>query len=504
MKGNSLILFLLLTMTHVICFAQVTGEQLKALRSTVIEKVDGKEYYVHTIKRGQTLYMISKAYGVEVNDLIAENPQVKDGIKADEKIRIPIRSNQVDPVKKSSDPVKKSGEPVKKSGEPVKKSGTTKEPKTIADSVAIPELPCGSDTTLQSRIYNVALMIPLYLQDVNLMNTDPKELAPEDPYRPLQFVQFYEGFRMAVDSLVKAGLRIKLWVYDVDKDTVKTKQLLKNPELKKMDLIVGLLYTRNFQIVANFAEKHKIVIVNPISERSDIIARNRTVIKARPSKKSRMDNLADYMASAFYRGQILILRSGQFPDRELPEYLKKVCQERKLNVIQAENQESLIARLSKEKENYVVIFADNSAYLLDLTRRLFEMRNDYNLTVVGLPDWSSIEGLDMEYLVNLRTHMMAPWFIGYENPQVKKFVRAYSSVYKSDPDPLAFQGYDIGFYFLSALRKYGPDLQRCIGEYKMKTLQTTFDFIHTSKNSGLENRHWCIFKYENYKLVGVN
>ncbi len=498
-KGSQYRLVLIFWLLPLMLFSQATQDQLKAIRSTVTEKVDGREFYIHTIKRGQTLYMISKAYGVEVNDIIAENPQVKNGIKADEKIRIAIPARGGEPAKKTT-----LQKPSNTSGTGQTSATAAEKAKPAADSIAAREMPCGTDISVRTRVYNVALMLPLYLQDVGLINTDPRVPDPEEPYRSFQFIQFYEGFRMAVDSLVKTGLNIRLWVYDVEKDTAKTRQLLKDPVLKTMDLIVGLLYTRNFQIVADFAEKNKISIVNPISERSDVVTGNATVFKVRPSKKSRMDNLASYMASAFYRGQILILRGGQFPDRELPEHLKKECLERQLNVILADNQEGLITRLSKEKENYVVLFSDNQAYILDFTRRLFELRNDYNLTLVGLPDWSSMEGLDMEYLVNLRTHMMAPWFIDYEVPRVRKFVHAYTSVYKTDPDPLAFQGYDVGLYFLSALMNYGPDLRRCIPDFKMKILQTTFDFGRTSKNNGFENRYWPVFKYENYKLVGVN
>lgn len=495
-------------------FAQNSADQLKAIRSGVIEKIDGREFYIHTIKRGQTLYMISKAYGVQVNDLIEENPGVKNGIRADEKLRIPVpgkggekkeKNNQTPdskPVPTAKSPEKEGSAGAKSS---VKDGGVAGKPvaTTAADTLEEKEIPCGMDGTTRNRVYNVALMMPLFLQDVD---TDPNPNAqlPVEPYRPFQFIQFYEGFLMAVDSLVKTGLKIKLMVYDVGKDTSQTRQVLKSPELKKVDLIVGVLYVQNFRIVAEFARKNKINLVNPISDRSDILVNNPYVFKMRPSKKSRMDDLAAYMTTAFYRGDILILRSGQFSGKDLPEQLKKECLERKLQVTQVENQENLILKLAKEKENYVVVFADNAAYIIDLTRRLFELRNDYTISLVGLPDWSSLEGLDMEYLVSLHAHMMAPLFVDYGSPEVKKFVGNFASAYKTDPESLAFQGFDTGIYFLSALRNYGSDLQRCIGDFKMKTLQTTFDFNRSSAKHGFENHHWNIFKYENYKLVGVN
>lgn len=517
------ILFFFLFGISVAGFAQNSADQLKSIRSGVVEKIDGREYYIHTIKRGQTLYMISKAYGVQVNDLIAENPGVKNGIRADEKLRIPVPGKGGDqktkssptpeakPVQPGKSPEKAGGagskSSVREAGSDAKSSvkeggaGEKTVATNVADTLVEQEIPCGMDGTTRSRIYNVALMMPLYLQDVD---KDPGAPLPVEPYRPFQFIQFYEGFLMAVDSLVKTGLRIKLTVYDVGKDTSKTRQLLRKPEFKKCDLIVGVLYVQNFKIVAEFARKNKINLVNPISERSDILVNNPYVFKMRPSKKSRMDDLAAYMTTAFYRGDILILRGGQFAGKELPKQLKKECLERKLQIVHVENQENLILKLSKEKENYVVVFADNAAYIIELTRRLFELRNDYTLSLVGLPDWLSLEGLDMEYLVGLHAHMMAPLFVDYGSPEVKKFVGNFASVYKTDPESLAFQGFDTGIYFLSALRNFGPDLQRCIGDFKMKTLQTSFEFNRSSPKNGFENHHWNIFKYENYKLIGVN
>jgi LysM repeat protein len=301
-------MFLFLCLIPVAMKGQTTKDQLKEIRSTVVETQDGNEYYIHTIKRGQTLYMISKAYGVEVNDLIRENPQVKEGIKADQKLRIPLE--------------------VKK---PVKV-----------------ELPCGIDSSTKKPVYNVALMLPLFLDEVDTLNAENPSPEIYENSKSLQFLPFYEGFRMALDSLEKSGLKIRLYVYDVDKDTVKTRRLLQKPELKSMDLIFGLLYHRNFQIVAAFAEKNRINIVNPISERSELVSGNPFVIKVRPSKKAQYAQLAEYMAAAFYRGQVLIVRSGQFPDHDAPELLRKECNEHKLNVQVVEGQEAAIGLLSKD------------------------------------------------------------------------------------------------------------------------------------------------------------
>ncbi len=61
-------------------------------RSTTIEIVDGREYFFHAVLRGQTLFSIARAYGVSVEDIIAENPELQEGeLRFDQIIRIPVK-----------------------------------------------------------------------------------------------------------------------------------------------------------------------------------------------------------------------------------------------------------------------------------------------------------------------------------------------------------------------------------------------------------------------------
>ncbi len=475
--------------------AQTTQEQLKQMRSSVIENKDGRDYYIHTIKRGQTLYMISKAYGVEVNEIIRENPQVKEGIKADQKLRILVPGQKTATVPKS-----KTGKDKVAAGKDA--GNVSKENPVKQDSVVV-ELPCGIDNTTKKPIYKVALMLPLFLSgfdQIDAVHPDPKIFETSKSFR---FLPYYEGVRMALDSLEKQGLKIKLYVYDVDKDTANTRQLLKNPEMTSMNLIFGLLYHSNFQIVASFAKKNRIPLVNPISERSELIAGNPFIIKVQPPKSSQFKQMAAYLSTACAGGQVLIIRNGQYNDHDAPDHLKKECMERNLNVMIVEGQEAAIGKYSKDKQNYVVVFSDSQTYILDLLRGLYSLRNDYNLTLLGLPDWTAIEGMENEYLVALKTHMMARSFVDYDNQKVKEFIARYQDIYKADPELLAFQGFDQAFYFLSALQAYGVNFGRCLGELKIQSLVTRFDFLH-AKGNGFENQGWLMYKYENYKLAAVN
>ena len=65
-------------------------EYMPVEKSPVIVFINGKKYYVHTVKSGDTLYSIAKAY--EVNEAVIRdnNPGMTDGLKIDQTVKIPV------------------------------------------------------------------------------------------------------------------------------------------------------------------------------------------------------------------------------------------------------------------------------------------------------------------------------------------------------------------------------------------------------------------------------
>jgi hypothetical protein len=85
---------------------------------------------------------------------------------------------------------------------------------------------------------------------------------------------------------------------------------------------------------------------------------------------------------------------------------------------------------------------------------------------------------------------------------VKKFVSTFQERYKTDPDPLAFQGFDVATYFLTALATNGKSFDRCLIDFHLKSLGNDFRFASTEGN-GFVNQHWEIYRYEDYLLKRI-
>ena len=76
--------------------------QIPVTVSTEKVKVDGKVYYSHIVLERQTLYSISKAYNVSIEQIYEANPSVRtEGLKKNAIILIP--SAETDSVKKSDE-----------------------------------------------------------------------------------------------------------------------------------------------------------------------------------------------------------------------------------------------------------------------------------------------------------------------------------------------------------------------------------------------------------------
>ncbi len=63
---------------------------LRQARSQSMVNIGGIQYYVHTVKKGETLYSLSRLYGVTQGDIVKDNPQAADGIREEQVLKIPV------------------------------------------------------------------------------------------------------------------------------------------------------------------------------------------------------------------------------------------------------------------------------------------------------------------------------------------------------------------------------------------------------------------------------
>lgn len=80
-----LFFFVVITITP-----QSYGQSPVIEKSTVIQNIGNKRYYVHRVKQGETLFSISRVYKISIEELQKINPELQDGLKIEQNLLIPV------------------------------------------------------------------------------------------------------------------------------------------------------------------------------------------------------------------------------------------------------------------------------------------------------------------------------------------------------------------------------------------------------------------------------
>lgn len=533
-------LFLLFAANGIVLSAQNDGGVKKSKKTEV---VDGRKYYVHTVEKGQTLYAIAKAYDMTVNDVLVENPDALNGIKPGQNLRIPVEkkvaTKPIEVTKDTSKFVLHKVEAGQTLYSLAKKYNTTEqaildlnpEAKSglkvgmelkipVKNTSAVAVIPLKPDTVpgkkdsiiigAKKDIYNIALMMPLQLWNVN--NIEPSDILAtppkgEFPDRPKAAAEFYEGALLAIDSMRKAGMRLNVWVYDVDDiDSGKSAKMLAQPEFKTMDLIIGPFTAGPFEEIAAFAKTNNIPIVSPVSGVNRVLFKNPLAVKALPSAITQMEFVAQHIYKERRDENVMMISSGILREAKMAAAFRNEMN--RLRV--AEGKDSIKvtkgftgveALLKKDVMNVIVIPSNSQAFVTDLLRSLHTLADKYQITVYGMPQWMEFDNLDAEYMQTLNLHFAAPYYVDYKSPATQGFLIRYRNAFGGDPSIYAFAGYDVTLFFLKQLHAGGTGFVQNLPQTQHEGLQQSFRFIKSDTESGYENVGLRIVHISDYELV---
>jgi len=519
-------------------------------RSKEIKTINGNKYYMHTVAKGQTLYSISKIYNQGVNDIVIENPDAIDGISPGQVLKILFekkteKKETIDSTKYSFHKVEKketfysiskkynlSIDEIKKlnpgiesglkEGQILKLPLAAKTNYTIktitSDSTKLKPIIDSSKinyTPSFKNEYNIAIFLPFHADQANLL--DPEKLAKND----IQYssktkiaIQFYQGAMIAIDSLKKQKLNAKIFIYDVDdSDSSNIHKILSKPEFSSMDMIIGPLYGSSFMPVATFAKQKRIPIISPLTQANKILYNNNYVCKVTPSTSMKVEQIAKYIVDSFANENIILVNNSNPKEVSYFNSYKESINKFLLEKGKSKNDTVKIAKglgptlslINKSKKNIVILTSNNQSYVTDFVSKLNadKERDKTNIILFGMQNWTNFDNLDFEYLNNLSLHIPSNNCIAYDSSSTKYFIDTYRLWYKTFPESYVFNGFDVTYYFISALQKYGTNFPSKLPEIKHKGISTNFDFYKYPSESGYENKETFILKYKDYKLVNA-
>ena len=528
------------------------GQALK-IPASVRETQSDVDFIYHIVKRKETLFGISRMYNVSIDDIVRLNPDAKDGLKYSQTLRIPKKPiaeigqqpavdsvefilHQVQPREGLFAISRKYGVSPKEieyyNYDLVKdglKLGTTlRIPKVklqpvdesiIADSLLTDApakvSPCDNAYTYDGHPFNVTLLLPF----TQTGNQSPYTLVDDidtsdvqDPTGQLSQItqvslEFYEGFLLALDTLKKMGISVNLNVFDTKRSQHEVSKILDSKSIEVSELMVGPFIFDEIKPVAQFAAKNNINFVSPIYSNKEGLVAKENVISVSQTFQNQLEifvnnltvypeknYLVIYDSTAWYSPGLkhfdslltLKFRADSVP---ISTYYHKTAAYKSADV-----QEQLLKILKHDTINVIIVPSDDEPFIAEILGNLYAVKSYYNLNteVFGPSRWRKLKNIPPDYLFALNTHIFSPFFIDYSQKDVQGFIERYREQFRSEPSQFSFLGYDIAFYFISALKEFGPNFTQCLPTYTMKTLQTRFQFILTKEGYMLNSNQYMV------------
>jgi LysM repeat protein/ABC-type branched-subunit amino acid transport system substrate-binding protein len=466
--------------------------------TTFTAPVDTNKFITHKISKSETVYFITRKYGITEKQLATYNPGITPTLKEGQIIIVGEKFKRKPPVIPAKDP------------KDTKQITTAREikPTLVLDSSLLKPISKPKKTE-----YNVGLILPFRLD--HTLQLDLNDLVKSNsnfPPVPALAVDFYLGFKRSVDSLTAADYKVNIHLYDIDdKDSVKLIQLVNDPKFKDLDLIFGPLYANGFKTISKKAKELFIPIVSPITQQNKILYNNVYISKTNPSQFTLMESLADYCIDSLVQNNaniiLMLLSDKDKKEVAFVNAFKKYYNEKqralgklpKDTVTSAKGIAGVKTAYKPNVKNVIVSLSTNQVFIADFTTQLALFADKKDIVFCGWQNLTETDNIDQEYLNQL--NYVFPYQYNLTNISAyNSLSKKYKEQQETIPGEYFYIGFDIAFYYLKNLKESGPDFIHNLNNLPLETNYMRFKFTRPDNATGFDNRGVYIFKYDDYQL----
>lgn len=489
-------------------------------------RVDGKICYSHIVLERQTLFSISKAYNVSIDDIYRYNPAVKEnGLKKNSILIIPC--NDEIPVHETAaeepeSPVvqdnpeeiihivkwyedldviaEKYGvtvEAIMKANGlkgrkltkrqrlviPVSSDESDKETPGISAAEEPEEVPMvteenepahGNDTTDKAEFLNKEVAVSLLL---------PLKATGSSSSR--NNMDFYSGVLLATYDLAEKGIMTELSVYDVaDGNLPVTKE-----RIESSDLVIGPVSSGDIVRLFELAPDATAVI-SPLDPRAEaLIGSHESMIQVPVPHRLQYEDLAAWLNEDRKQSdKVIVITEKGARQSTAVDLITAAIDSTGISyspfsysILEGRNvTEPLITLMTEEGTNRFLIASESEAFVNDVVRNLNVLvHKKYDIVLYAPSRIRSFETIEAENFHNVNMHVSLGYYIDYSDREVMEFIMKYRALFNTEPTQFAFQGYDITSFFIHLYSRYGRNWPSKIGEEEAQMLQSTFDCIKT-------------------------
>ena len=425
-------------------------------------KVTKQKYITHKVQPNETLFSISKLYKVDITEITQLNPGSDSKLAVGSELKIPATV-----VSKSKGSKKDSI---------ILNSKTKKEENKVVEKI-------NSNKNSEKKIIKIAFLLPLML---NQPKNDPSVE---------RFVNFYEGSLLAIKKAKERGISFEIYTYDTEKSEERITELLTNPELKTVDLIIGPAFSELVPIVADFAKKNKINTLIPFTSKVSDIDSNPYLFQFNPGQDSELELILDLITGKYKNTHIVFAElkdisssdDGKIRVETLQKKMTKAHRSySNINLTTSEN-DNFERVLKKGEKNLIIFNSDKLSNVSPFINSLKLKSTKYNIVLFKQYNWRNRTDKMPQSI------FISPFLAKFNPSTISEFNLQYDQYFgketTTDSPRYDLLGYDLLNYFITLIHHFGGKFGNKINSNSLgEGIQSEPLFERSSNNSGFINK----------------
>lgn len=362
------------------------------------------------------------------------------------------------------------------------------------------------ETVKKSR-YRIDVLAPLYLDE--LVKNDKPVHGDKIPEKAQGAIEFYEGVKLATDTLNSFNYNVDVYVHDIAAPTTSIAALIKDKVLDSADLIIGDVQSQQIPELAAFAKKRHVNFVSASSPSDAGVKDNPYFILQQPTLEAHCAAVMNTVGKKYHKKTVTLLyRTTVSVDKAAYEYVLEDSDAVKFEKIPCNAMPSrlqLKKQLDSTKTNVIVMPILENAYAEMLLKQLYQWFPYYRFEVYGMPSWRTMAGLKKaNYFPNTVVYVTAPFYFDVSSAIAQQIERDYKSSFGGRPTELVFRSYETLYWYAYLLNQYGTIFNRRFND-NSATLFTKFEIRPKWDEKGNllynENQHLCLYRYQNSSYI---
>lgn len=500
-------------------------------------KLNGKIYLSHVVLERQTLYSISKAYGVTEETLYEANPSLREtGLQKNAILLIPFHENAA-PESSVESTDQKQAETSSYTEHTVKwyediediarrydvsvkdimelndlksKKLSTRQVLKIPVKTVVPapqpeaaeaddkpdEVETVKPENNENRVQAQEIEAP-EVSDTDLLNLRSRDVVDFSLVLPLRAtgnpselnMDFYSGVLLALKDLEAEGLKVRAHVYDLTAGMPPVEALVKS------DFVLGPVASRDLEAILQRVDG-RVPVISPLDQKASSLSTfYRNFIQVPTAVDNQYDDLGQWVKEdAEDDDKIILITEKGAGSVTASVAIRSALARRELTydilnyaIVEGRGIPAILTgTMTKEGTNRVVIASESEAFIGDVVRNLgIMLGKGYDIVMYAPSKVRTFDTIEGSAYHDASLHISTSYHADYSSDEVDRFIRAYRALFRTEPSQFAFQGYDTARYFIVRAARYGMAWPERLGHERSSGLHT--DFLFDSDGNG--NHH---------------